>query len=151
MYKRVNELTLVIDSAICWPFPSKKNSTVLDVSFFIEVDSFTYFFYFSNIARFERSLTRVSVKGFWKCVLHGLILTQMSGKEWLIVHSVCAPSPLPPQKSYLSQFSCHIIKGKEQSSSFVSSNFWGDKAVTFLHKKNKYFFLPLSLPPSLGV
>lgn len=94
---------------------------------------------------------RVSVTGFWKCVLQGLVLTRVSGKEWLIVHSVCTP----PTKNYLSQLSCHIIKGKEQSSSFVSSHFWGDKAVrfSFCKKQNYYYFsssLPLAVPPLSG-
>lgn len=103
--------------------------------------------FFCNIARLERVLTRVSVTGFWKCVLQGLILTRVSGNEWLIVHSVCTP----PTKNYLSQLSCHIIKGKEQSGSFVSSHFWGDKEGTFfwLKKKTKLFFF-LCLPPLSG-
>lgn len=59
----------------------------------------------------------------------------------------------PPTKNYLSQLSCHIIKGKEQSGSFVSSHFWGDKEGTFSFfgkKKKKTNFFFLCLPPLSG-
>lgn len=162
-YKRMNELTLLIHSAICWPFPSKKKkkTTVIDVSFFNELDCLTYscfvlfcfvIYLFSNIAWFERSLTRVAVKGFLKYVLQGLILTGVLGKEWLIVHSVCNPFPPPPPpphihtRTHLSQLSCHIIKRTKQHLCVKS----------FLQRQSSDFFctnifFPLSLPLCLGV
>lgn len=48
-----------------------------------------------------------------------------------------------PQTNFLSQLSCHTVKGKEQSSSFVSCHFWIDKAVTFFPLETLYFSLSL--------
>lgn len=146
----MNELTLLIHPAICWPFPSKKK--YCNTRDFDEVDSFTYSFsvilHDLKESWWEcqwRDSESVFCKGlFW----HGC--QEKSG--WLYI--VYAH---PPTKNYLSQLSCHIIKGKEQSISFVSSHFWGDKAVRFpfCKKQNYYYFsssLPLSLSPlSLGV
>lgn len=60
-----------------------------------------------------------------KCVLQGLILTWVSEKRL----ADCTYILL--NRNFLSQLSCHTIKGKEQSSRFVSSHLWVDKAVTF--------------------
>lgn len=163
-YKRMNELTLLIHSAICWPFPSKKKkkTTVIDASFFNELDCLTYscfvlfcfvIYLFSNIAWFERSLTRVAVKGFLKYVLQGLILTGVLGKEWLIVHSVC--NPFPPPRPTTTYTHTHTLitaqlsyNKKNKAASLCQVIFAETKQWLFLYK---HFFSSVSPPLSRGL